>query len=88
MTGIPDNPAYPHSLDVHGRCRYCCQDEPADGSECPESPNADSRGWSVSWLDDVPVVSEVRIMGDGLPSIVVYSKDESLKKMWAYIQSP
>lgn len=40
----------------------------------------------VAWIDGVPVVNEIQMMGDGHPSIVVYSKEESLKLMWAEIE--
>jgi len=41
--------------------------------------------FNVAWLDGVPVVTTVEVMGDGNPSIIVETKDDSLKIMWAWI---
>lgn len=40
---------------------------------------------NVSWSDTVPLVTEVVKMGDGLPSIVVHNKEDSLRMMWQHI---
>ena len=42
---------------------------------------------AVAWIDGVPVISEVKMMGDGHPSIVVHTKEESLQIMWARIEA-
>ena len=53
----------------------------------PERFIADYAPMRVSWADGVPLVTEVKIMGDGYPSIVVHNKEDSLRLMWARIEA-